>query len=193
MRNRVSSFQLLDYIDPKPFLVRLLALNAEVSRSDLSKNVRTLRTNELKIWREMREGALFAYAMALRLGQSVLIAKAEAQNLDYDCVTRREGPEDKVFYGPVQIKEVVPHRLNRDTSVQEIVDRLTAYASPDLSVVIHLNRLAEFDPGSLKIPKLGISTLWVIAALSPNQRRWGLWGDFLGDLGVLEFDYPVTL
>jgi hypothetical protein len=194
MTSRADTFRNLQYVDPEAFLVQIQALNAQISRSGLPRAVRTLRTPELKVWRETREGALFAYGMGLRLAQRVLVARAASENLDYDCVTRRDGPDGKVFYGPVQVKEVVPHDLNRRVSVQHIIDKLTRYASPDLTVVIHLNRLVQFAPAELKIPKLRLSTLWIMAALAPNQSRWGLWGDFLSDdLGVLEFDYPTRL
>jgi hypothetical protein len=194
MSSRADTFRNLQYIHPQPFLVQLLGLEAQIRRSKLPREVRTLRTQELKPWREAREGALFAYAIGLRLGQRVLMAKAASENVDYDCVTRRDGPNETTFYGPVQVKEVVPHHLNRATSVQHIIDKLTRYNSPDLTVVIHLNRLVEFEPGSLKIPKLRLSTLWIMAAVLPDQSRWALWGDFLGnDLGALEFDYPTSL
>jgi hypothetical protein len=194
MTSRADTFRNLQYVDPEPFLVQIQALNTQISRSGLPRAVRTLRTPDLKVWREAREGALFAYAMGQHLGQTVLVAKAASENLDYDCVTLREGPGEALFYGPVQIKEVVPHHLNRAASIQAIIDKLARYDSPDVSVVIHLNRLVEFAPAELKIPKLRLSTLWIMAAVTRDQGRWALWGDFLGnDLGVLEFDYPKSL
>src|ERR1700733_3491994 len=123
MSGRLREFQCLDYVDPKPFLVRLRRMEREIAHSDLSREVRTLRTNQLKSWREAREGALFAYALGLRLGEVVLGAKGEDQNRDYDCVTLRN-TEEKSGYGPVQIKEVVPEYLNRETCIQDIVDSL---------------------------------------------------------------------
>lgn len=192
MNERLNVFARLDYVDPKAFLVRLDAVDRDVSRSQLLREERTLRTNPLKPWREAREGALFAYAMGLKLGQTVLIAKADRQDVDYDCVTRREQPDGRIGYGPVQIKEIVPAYLNRDTSIQAIVDDLTPISAPDLNVVIHLNRLVQFDPLELRVGSLKISTLWVIAAIAPDRSRWALWGDFLGANGVTEFDYPTS-
>jgi hypothetical protein len=192
MNERLNAFGRLDYVDPKPFLLRLDAVDREVSRSQLPRKVRTLRTNELKPWREAREGALFAYAMGLKLGQTVLIAKADRQDVDYDCVTRREQPDGSVGFGPVQIKEVVPDYLNRTASIRAIVDDLARISAPDLNVLIHLNRLAQFDPTELRVESLRISTLWVIGAIRPDKSRWALWGDFLGKNGILEFDYPTS-
>jgi len=60
-------------------------------------------------------------------------------------------------------------------------------------VLIHLNRLVEFDMRALKIPKLRLATLWILASVSPDQSRWALFGDLLSkDLGVFELDYPTT-
>jgi hypothetical protein len=194
MSSRADTFRILQYVDPEAFLERVQALNAQISRSGLRRAVRTLRTPELKVWREVREAALFAYAIGLHLGQRVLVAKAASENLDYDCVTLREGPANTAIYGAVQIKEVVPHHLNRAASIQQIIDKLTRYNSPDLSVVIHLNRLVEFAPAELKIPKLRLSALWVMAAVTPDQSRWALWGNFLTkDLGAMEFEYPTAV
>jgi hypothetical protein len=194
MNSRIDEFRALEYVDPKPFLVQLIPLEAQLARSALPKKVRTLRTHELKPWRETREGAIFAYAMGLRLGETIHVARAARENLDYDCVTLRRPPDGTLHFGPVQIKEIVPEYLNRDATIQEVIDGLARYgSSPDLNVVIHVNRLVHFDPEGLTIPKLPISTLWIMAAITRNQSRWALWGDFLcGDRGGREFDYPTS-
>lgn len=87
---------------------------------------------------------------------------------------------------------MVPYHLNPKASVQCIIDKLTRYDSPDLTLVIHLDRLVGFEPRTLKIHKLRLSTLWVMASVTLDQSRWALWGDFLSkDLGVIEFAYPT--
>lgn len=191
--SRIDEFRTLNYVDPKPFLIQLIPLEARLARSALPRKVRTLRTHDLKPWRETREGAIFAYAVGLRMGETIHVAKAAREDVDYDCVTLRKPPDGTLHFGPVQIKEVVPKYLNRETSVQAVIDGLTRYtSSPDLTVVIHLNRLVHFDPAELTIPALPISTLWIMAAVTPDQSRWALWGDFLsGERSGGEFDYPT--
>jgi hypothetical protein len=48
---RIEEFRTFECVDPKPFLTQLIRLEARLARSPL---VRTLRTHELKRWRETR-------------------------------------------------------------------------------------------------------------------------------------------
>ena len=82
-------------------------------------------------------------------------------------------PNDSLHPTLLTGRQSVRFGSNRRVSVQHIIDKLTRYASPDLTVVIHLNRLVQFAPSELKIPKLRLSTLWIMAAVAPNQSRWG--------------------
>lgn len=192
--SRLKEFQRLEYGDPAAFLSRMYGVHVAVAHSGLPKQVRTLRTNELKPWREFREGCLFAYGLSVHSAQEVLIAKAEKQNCDYDCVLRWVDPDKGVHYGPVQIKEVVPDELNPTTSVQTVVDKLTAYAGdPKLTVALHLNRKVEFAPTELSIPKLQLGALWVFGSVTPGPfGTWALWGDFLSSqIHCTEFQHPL--
>jgi hypothetical protein len=62
-----------------------------------------------------------------------------------------------------------------------------------MHVAIYVNLLLELDPPALQIPKLRISTLWIMGAVTPNQSRWAMWGDFLHreNLSLVEFDFPT--
>ena len=188
-QDRARAFQQLEYRDPKPFLVRLRELEPTVVTSNMAKKVKNLRTNPLKWSRELREGALFCYGMSQRIGQTVFLSPSEAQ--DHDFVASWV-VGDTQHLAPVQLKEVVPHDLNPSASVQTIVDALTKYTdSADLTVAIHLNQRAHFDPSKLVIPSLKIAALWLYGAISADQTQWGLWGNFLETPVGTRFEYPT--
>jgi hypothetical protein len=179
----------LKYYDPRHVLVQLRKTELAIARrTDLPDAVKHLRTQELKDLRELREACLFCYGWSQIDGQSVDVAHAEAQ--DYDAVASWQS-DDHLHFAPIQIKEVVPQHLNRKTSVQAIVNKLSRYVdSEDLTVVIHLNRSTPFSPADLVLPPLKIAALWVFGALNAEQNRWAIWGNFLETPRWGEFSYP---
>jgi hypothetical protein len=187
--DRARAFQHLEFRDPRPFLVRLREVEPQVANSDLPPKVKALRTNALKWSKELREGALFCYGMAQRIGQTVRLAPFEAQ--DYDFVASWI-VGDTQHLAPVQLKEVVPQDLNSTASVQERVNGLAKYVdSEDLTVVIYLNQRVHFHPAQLVVPPLKIAALWVFGAISPDKEQWGLWGNFLETPEGTRFEYPT--
>jgi hypothetical protein len=177
---RLPEIRRLEYRDPRIFLRGLRPLHEAAAASNLSRKVRTLRTHELKPWREAREACLFAVGMSELLGREVWVAKSEAQ--DYDSVTRVEDADGNVMYCPLQIKELVPHYLNPTAELQPIIDGLWRYGTaPNLAVAVHVNRQITFDPSALRIPRnIKVGSLWAFMALSPDQfGEWGLWGNLL--------------
>jgi hypothetical protein len=188
--DRLRLFSSLRYGSPKGFLIALRELEPRVATSELSAREKSLRTNELKPWRELRDAALFCHFMAERFGTEVLIAKAESD--DYDSVATWEREDDRVF-SPVQLKEVVPAELNPNSDVQAIINGLSKYApAPDLTAAIHLNRAGPFDPRTLVIPKLPVRSLWVFGSVNADASQWVLIGDLLGDIRVSAHDYPAA-
>lgn len=188
--DRLRAYSALEYGDPKGFLLKLGELEPKIASSGLDRRVRTLRTNDLKPWRELREAALFAHFMSERIGTPIRIAKDEKQ--DYDTVVTWQSGDNRLF-SPVQIKEIVPEYVNPDADLESVIASLSKYvSSPDLTVAIHLNKRYEIDLLKIEVPKLPIASLWMFAAISPSGRRWGLWGDFLTEPTGTEHDYPVA-
>ncbi len=92
----------------------------------------------------------------------------------------------------LQLKEAVPHDLNRSASIQQTVNALSKYAdSEDLTVAIYLNQRVHFDPAKLIIPPLKIAALWVFGAISEDQNEWALWGNFLETPEGTRYEYPT--
>lgn len=170
--------------------MRLRELSLVVAASNAPPKVKSLRTNELRSPREMRSAALFCYGLVKLIGRHVSVAGVEAQ--DFDAVGRWDF-EGTVLYSPIQLKEVVPAHLNPKASLEVEVSKLVKYVdSTDLTVVIYVNRLTQFDMREFKVPSgLRIAALWVIAALDPHQSEWGLWGDFLCEPQAGRFLYPT--
>jgi hypothetical protein len=127
--------------------------------------------------------------MAQRIGQTVFLAPSEAQ--DYDFLASWV-VHDTQHLAPVQLKEAVPHDLNRSASIQQTVNALSKYVdSEDLTVAIHLNQRGHFDPAKLTVPPLKIAALWVFGAISEDQNEWALWGNFLETPEGTRYEYPT--
>ena len=185
----LNAAQRLEFREPKPFLIKLRQLERSGILVDTPPKIRDLRTNKLKEWREARAAALFCYGMGERIGQTVYFAKGESQ--DYDFVaTWIVGNEQHL--APVQLKEVVPTKLNPKASLESTIGTLSKYAdSENLTVAIHLNQDIRIAREDLRIPPLKLAALWIIATLNPNQSKWGLWGNFLEPEPALsQFNYP---
>ena len=96
-------------------------------------------------------------------------------------------------FAPVQLKEVVPGKLNSAASLQATVNALASkYTdSLDLTVAIHLNQQMRFEPSAIDMPALRIASLWVFGSIAPDQSKWGLWGNFLETAYGTSYEYPV--
>jgi hypothetical protein len=188
--DRTRVFAKLKYRDPRAVLVDLRRLEATVAASDASFAVKNLRTRELRPLRELREACIFCYGMTeCTGGPKFLVAHAEER--DYDAVATWN-VDDCQNFAPIQIKETVPHEVNPVASVHEVIAGLQKYVdSEDLTVAIHLNRtLRGFNPAEIVVPPLKVAALWMFGAITTDQSRWAIWGNFLDVREACEFTYP---
>ena len=193
-RLRARELSSLAYGDPTGFLRELRnvekRLGTELDR--LPEKARRLRTNTLKLSREMRDAALFCQGMSERLGRKVLFAPTERE--DYDFVAMWCA-EDEQHILTVQLKELVPADCNPLGSLDSILSGLSRYADArSLTVAVRLNRTGRFDPATVKLPNgLHLGGLWMFGCVSEDQSKWAIWGDFASHsaepLGT-EFEYP---
>ncbi len=179
-----------EYRDPVPFLKRLRLIEERVRFVVNDPEVRTLRTNRLKEWREARLAALFCHGFSERTGRKVFFSKGEFEDADFVACWMENGVQ---HFAPVQIKELVPAERNPTANLDDIFQSLRKYSgSQDLSVVIHINRRIHFDPTSITLPEqLPIAALWVLACVDPGQSQWAIWGNLLKDGEGSRFDYPA--
>jgi hypothetical protein len=186
----LRSFAALKYYDPAIVLRGLRSAESDSRFSTLPNDVRQLRKQSQKTWREGRVGALFAYGMGqCVLGADVHVALVE--NEDYDFVTRWQ-QNDEVFYCPVQQKELPPSHLNNGATVGETLALLARSMPPsDTVALVYLNRRFELDFRDVVVPTIGFRELWILGAASPDQDKWFLFGDALTSLRRFDFEYPA--
>jgi hypothetical protein len=173
----LRTFSRLRYKDPRSVLVDMATVERSIASADIDPRVKQMRTRDLRSVRELRQACLFWHGVSEVTGQKFGIAHCEDE--DYDAVATwvRDGTQS---FAPTQLKEVPPEELNPVVSVQAIVNGLTKYpSSTKLTVAIHLNRVVQFAPSELVIPRLGVAAVWVFGAIRPDRSRWAIWGNFL--------------
>jgi hypothetical protein len=179
-----------DYRDPVPFLRRLRCIEHRLLAESGDAEVKTLRTNKLKEWREARIGALFCHGMSQRTGRKVFLSKGEFEDADFVGMWFED---DVQHFAPVQVKELVPEERNPRGTLDALVKGLSKYSGrKDLTVLIHVNRRIHFNPDSLVLPpQLSIAALWILACVDPVQSEWAIWGNFLERAEGTSFAYPA--
>lgn len=186
---QINEWRRLDYHDPADVLRRVEEIQLDIANHSDDEKAKTFRTNRLKAHKEGREAALFCHG----LGKAVLNKKVYFslhEKVDYDFVACWQDQTALVFT-PVQLKEVVPRKLNPETSLNEEIAKLKKYAdSQDLVVAIFLNRTGRLNVDDIIVPDLNIAELWFFGSSSKDQSKWFLLGDLLGDKRYFEYDYP---
>lgn len=178
-----------EYRDPVPFLKNLRKIELQILSATVAPEVRTLRTNKLKEWREARLAALFCHGVSERTGRKIFFSKGEFEDADFVASWTEN---DVQHCAPVQIKELVPEEMNLRSTFDAVVQGLSKYSGKDsLTVVIYVNRQIHFDPFSVTLPQqLPIAALWVLACVEPAQSEWAIWGNFLEEPEGTRFSYP---
>lgn len=190
-RTKINHWRQLHYRNPETVLRELRTIEIAVmeNSSEISPQVRTLRTNGLKPIREFRQAAIFCHGMAHQLGCPVHFAPVEDD--DYDFVAAYTHVDCHHFV-PVQLKELVPNNLNETATLDEILRSLRKYpSSKDLTVVIYINRQGTVTPCKIEAPNLNIGALWLVCATTPDASNWILIGDMLTEPMVFPFSIPV--
>jgi len=185
----------LTYHDPAEKLREYVATLREVEAAIAGQEVEpdavdvfALRTNELNRFRDLRDGALFAYGMGLVFGMKIGIAADE--DVDHDCITAWvEG--DTPTYCPVQLKELPPEDRNPDLTIEGLLrDLPKRYAPTKTALVVRLSRAGHvmLDRDWPAVPFGG---LWFLWASAPGAAEWSIYGDALGPAPrQWSFDYP---
>jgi hypothetical protein len=186
---RLREAGMREYRDPIPFLKRLRHIEQWLLPVTVAPEVRSLRTNRLKEWREARIGALFCLGISERTRRKIYFSKGEFGDADFVASWTEN---DVRHFAPVQIKELVPEEKNLRATFDAVVQGLSKYSGiGDLTVVIHVNRHIHFDPTSVLLPQqLPIAALWVLACVNPGQSEWAIWGNFLEEPEGTRFAYP---
>lgn len=188
-------FSGLKYFNPYKHLIELRKIELHISQAEIPKNVKNLRTNKLKFYREMRDAAIFCVGMSEYLGTSIYFAPHE--NSDYDFVATYQD-EGSNLYVRAQLKELVSEELNPDASIEQIISGLSRYAdASDICVAIKISRKMKWDPKTLVLPlHLSVGSLWVFSSISEDQSEFAIWGDFAKREPInqgVRFNYPNNI
>jgi len=176
-------------VNSEKALKALRAVEPLIADLPLNDAVKSLRSNDLKSLREFRYAALFCYGISKYYGFPIDFVFKEAS--DYDFVASWQS-DDQQHFAPVQMKEVVPERLNRTAALQKTIDKLTKYpSSHDLTVAILINRNRELKLEKITLPNINIAALWLFWAVSPDQSLWCLYGNMLEKPEHTYFEYPI--
>ncbi len=186
---RTNKWAGLKYHDPRDILIKLRKLEIVVAQSNLDEKTKSLRKQKFRKYLEGRAAAIFCYGLA----ESVLKNKiyyAPIESKDFDCVTLWRDNDYQV-YTPLQIKEVVPDRINPQANLDNEISKLQKYTdSKDLVVAIHVNKRGKLEFSHINTPALHIAELWIFGALSQDQSKWFLYGNLLATPNFFEFEYP---
>ena len=178
----------LKFDDPSPVLRRLREVELRPEWHQREPNERALRGNSLKQLRERRCAALFCLGMSNALESPVQFAQVEAD--DHDFVTRHVAADTMIFT-PVQLKELVPARLNPAATLDSLLSGLSRYGDMGRTVVaIQWNRRELLQLPLARELELQCGGVWLFGASSPDQREWFLIGDLLDRPIEYSFEYP---
>ncbi|MCJ7826239.1 hypothetical protein MUP56_01320 [Patescibacteria group bacterium] len=189
-----KKFANLEYKNARSWLKSLSDIESKTAFFQMDPKVRTFRKNKLKKWKQSREVALFCEGISQRYKQSIDIAIAIEEDSDYDCIARW-CDKDAVHFTPIQLKEFVPAKLNRELKLQDIISSLPAHYpdSKELTVAIYINRKVKINFNIIKIPRnLKIGELWFFGSVSQDRTKWFLYGDFLKEPFITYFHYPAS-
>jgi hypothetical protein len=187
---RLRGWQKLTFRDCEAILSGFGEVAQLPQLQDLPLKVRSLRTNSLKPYLELRQAAILCHGVGQVLGVRVYIAQSEAD--DYDVVATYLIDETQHFV-PLQLKELVPSHVYGHASLQAEIDKLKAKyrSSQDLVVGIHVNRHVELVLSDLDLSGLSIGELWLFGSDQPDGSSWFAIGDLLGGAPKeVRFDIP---
>ena len=140
---------------------------------------------------EDRRCAIFCHGAGQVLGTQILFAPLESADYDYVGAYRRNGA---VHTFPIQLKQLVPDRLNSSTSLQREISKLSKYANAeDLVVAIHINRKVRIRPQELDTSGLNIKEIWLYGQLQSGANTWLLFGNLMAaELNAYTFHLPAS-
>ena len=180
----------LPRIDPEFVFknLRLIDRAIETQRIPILQGQPLTHQERLKA-REFEDASIFCYALSCRFERPFSILMHEDSDFDFVAEWHDQG---ETINSPVQLKRLVPNRLNQTTNIQEVINKLKKYKNAsNLTVAIRINRTGTFQPAELEIPKLEIGSLWVFWSTTKDQSSWRLFGDMLSGPICTSFMAPA--
>jgi hypothetical protein len=101
------------------------------------------------------------------------------EHADHDAVVRLRW-DDEEFFTPIQLKEYVPEKLNREATLGPLLEGLSRYSSSsDLVAVVYLNRRFRLPLYPIYCPHLKLGGVYLIGGVT--RDKWILVGDLLDE------------
>lgn len=140
---------------------------------------------------EDRRCAIFCHGAGQALGTKILFAPHESADYDYVGAYEHNGT---VHTFPIQLKQLVPDRLNSTTSLQRELSKLSKYAdAQDLVVAIHVNRKVHIKPQDLDTSGLKVKEIWLYGQLQSEPDTWLLFGNLMAvEPNAYTFQLPAA-
>jgi hypothetical protein len=179
----------LRYSNPTKMLIGLDELFASVGLKKYKNATDVLRNRRVRHISEDQRCAIFLHGAGQALGKKILFAPFE--NSDYDYVGAFEH-NGTILRFPIQLKQLVPDRLNSSTDLQAEITKLKKYSGlADLVVAIHINRTMRLKPQELDVSGLKVKEIWLFGQLGQNSATWLLFGNLLASISnAYKFQLP---
>ena len=172
-----SGWSKLSYYNPTKMLVGLDELFDSSGIKKYKHPADILLNRRVRDISEDRRCAIFCHGAGQVLGKKILFASHEKSDYDYVGAYEHEGA---ILRFPIQLKQLVPDRLNPSTDLQAEIDKLKKYSGfSDLVVAIHINRKIHIKPLGLDISGLKIKEIWLFGQFAQNNQDWLLFGNLM--------------
>ncbi len=174
-----SAWASLKYMNPTELLLGMDRMFDDSGIKKYKNASDILLNRRIRDIAEDRRCAIFCHGAGQALGAEILFAAHESADYDYVGAYKKNGA---LFTFPIQLKQLVPDRLNPSTSLQSEIDKLSKYAdAQDLVVAIHINRKVHFKPQDLNTSELKVKEIWLYGQLQNDASRWLLFGNLMAE------------
>ena len=186
-----SRWATLSYSNPTKMLLGLDELFDSAGIKKYANPGDLLLNRRVRHVAEDRRCAIFLHGAGQALRKKILFAAQESSDYDYVGAYEHNGA---IHRFPIQLKQLVPDRLNSSTDLQAELDKLKKYSGlADLVVAIHINRKMHLKPQDLNIAGLKIKEIWLYGQLGKGSRDWLLFGNLMaGTQNAYTFQLPAV-
>lgn len=179
----------LTYMNPTKLLVGMSEMFDSSGLLRHPNPADLLMNRRVRAIAEDRRCAIFCHGAGQVFNTKILFAPCESSDYDYVGAYQHEG---KVIEFPIQMKQLVPDRINTKTCLQTEVDKLKKYSGArDLVVAIHVNRRIHLHERDIDVSGLNIKEIWLFGKMNNGTDDWLLLGNLMADsLAEYRFQLP---
>lgn len=175
MRN--SEWAGLKYMNPTKLLLGMDKMFDDSGIKKYKHAADILLGRRIREIAEDRRCAIFCHGAGQALGTEILFASYENADYDYVGAYMQNG---FVHRFPIQLKQLVPDRINASTSLQNEISKLSKYTdAQDLVVAFHVNRKINIKPQELDASGLQVKEIWLYGHLQNGDDTWLLFGNIM--------------